>query len=120
MDANFAFEIVGRITVALVLVGVFVLACEAGKAWWRRRRQGETPLANLEGITMKRRRRERNRVSTFTRWPADPMARLERAQRDVDFVKALAKCGVDVLEIPELNQIVIKAGTESVKAQKEL
>jgi uncharacterized protein YcbX len=66
------------------------------------------------------RRHRKNRVHTFSRWPSDPHKRLELAQLDVDFVKALSRCGIDVLASPVLNQITIKAGTEAMKAQREL
>jgi hypothetical protein len=66
------------------------------------------------------RRRRKNRVHTFSRWPSNPRERLKLAQLDCDFVQALARCGIDVLAIPSLNQIVIKAGTEAMRAQREL
>jgi len=53
------------------------------------------------------------------RWPVDPNARLALAGTDVEFVIALSRCGIDH-DTPQLNRIVIVAGTQIMKASAEL
>jgi hypothetical protein len=70
--------------------------------------------------TAKVRHMKHSPVPALSRWPADPTEQLERAERDIAFVTALHKCGVDTLNYPRLNQIIIVAGTHEMRAKKQL
>ena len=68
---------------------------------------------NTEEETM----RPRNRIKAATRWPLDPNKRLERARLDLDFVRALHACEIDVGSRAGLMRLEREA---SIKAQSAL
>lgn len=64
--------------------------------------------------------RERNRVKAFTRWPSDARKRLKRARLDLDFVRAMYRCGIDVDREPELLRIESEASKQAQVALHEI
>lgn len=58
-----------------------------------------------------------NRISAYTRWPLSPVARIERAQTDIEFATVMAKLfGSD----RETAEIVLRAFYKKCQAKSEL